>query len=457
MMNEFIDVLNNIPDKERSLWTHLNNAGYESYLVGGAVRDILMGNTPSDYDFATIARPKEIINLFSGLGYAVKLIGESFGVVLVDGVEIATFRGDCYHGKGDKDVTITYLDSIEEDLSRRDFTINAMAMDINGNLLDPFYGNNDILNKIVRFVGDPDIRIKEDPNRIFRAFRFCARFDFILQFDSGVAIERNSCLVDMVACERIRLEIMKTMQTVKSASIFWELMRETGILDYVIPELADGYKHDHGNHHDEDIWTHNMAAGDNIECDKPLLKLAGYLHDVGKPASYDDKFGTFYEHQHFGADIARKRLSELKFSNDEIRYIVNIILVHMDGTRGMSNKARRRLKNKLNAYGLCWEDYVFMRIADRVANFSRPNFTSLQIQEYVDMFTIDEEVPFSVNDLVISGGEFIEVFNLESGPLVGKIQREVMKKVIDTDLDNEYTAIINFVEDEFRLKASIAM
>lgn len=435
-MRNYINQVRNIPVLEQIIWEHLYLAGYQVYLVGGAVRDIVLGLEPNDYDLATDATPKDIKRVFRYTDHKTGFVGESFGVTLVDGVEVATFRGDDYDEGGAKNVAVTFVKTIEEDLARRDFTINAMALDRNGNLIDPYGGVNDLFNSnlqcpVIRFVGDAGQRIWEDPNRIIRAFRFVARFNGTLHQESFEAIVENSDKFSLIAPERVRLEIIKTLESCKEASVFWNLMRISGVLNVFIPELVDGYEHDHGNHHAEDVWVHNMIAGDAVSTKFPLVKLAAYLHDIGKPASFDRELGTFYEHQHFGADIARNRLSALKFTNDEIRHIVNLVLVHMDGTRGMSNKSRRRLKNKLAAYGIEWREYVRLRIADRTANVQRPNFTIRDIRDYIEIFTLVEEVPVSVNSLVLSGGQLIEIFNLTPGPLVGKIQRELLKFVID--------------------------
>src|SRR4030042_3909609 len=152
----------------------LLEGGHEAYMVGGAVRDYLLGKKPNDTDIATNARPEKIIELFKDRN--VNEVGKSFGVVLVDGIEVATYRSDRYFGLNDKNVKIEYADSIVEDLARRDFTINAMALDLNGNLIDPFGGKKDLEDGIVKFVGDPNSRIYEDPNRIVRACRFAATF-----------------------------------------------------------------------------------------------------------------------------------------------------------------------------------------------------------------------------------------------------------------------------------------
>lgn len=443
-------------ENEKMIWQRLLVAGYPTYVVGGAVRDHLLGLKANDIDFATKATPEQIQEVFSAGVDSLNYVGASFGVMLVNDVEVATFRGDRYFGGGDKDVEITYVDTIEKDLARRDLTINAMAIDYDGNLIDPFGGDEDLIWGVIQFVGNAYDRIAEDPNRILRALRFAARFNFKLHPDTASAIKEDNHMVYAISPERIGLEIMKTLGSTKKSSVFWKLLLDADILDIIFPELADGWQHPHGNHHQEDIWDHNMIAGDTISTDYPLLKLATYLHDVGKPASYCKHKLTFYEHQHSGADIVRERLTALKFSGDDIKFVVNAVLVHMDGTRGMTDKSRRRLKNKLGKYGLDWRDYVRLRMGDRTGNVLRPNFTISQVKDYVEMFKMSEEVPMGVTDLALSGGEIICIFSLTPSAIVGKIQRELLEQVIDNgDEFNNAVALIDHVESVFGLKAEV--
>lgn len=443
-----------LPKKEWSIMKTLILNGFQCFLVGGAVRDIILGLAPSDFDFATNAKPEEIKEMFYASN-KVDFVGASFGVTLVDGIEVATFRGDRYNGGGDKDVVITYVDTIEEDLARRDFTINSMALDINGNLIDPFCGLADLYRidgPIIRFTGNAYHRIAEDPNRIIRAFRFAARFNGIVDDNTMDAIRDSYSKFSMIAPERIRLEILKTMETVKNASKFWELMFMSGMLELVIPELEDGVDHPHGNYHAESIWEHNMIAGDTVSCEFPLVKLAAYLHDCGKPRAYNKEDGSFHDHQHIGADIVRHHLTRLKFSNDEIKFIVNLVLIHMDGSRGITAKSRRKLKNKLGKYGLDWHDYIRLRISDRTANLSRDNFTISEIKDYVNMFILDETVPMSTNDLALSGGKIIESFALTPGPIVSTIQKELLNYIIEEgDEVNNVESLIIFIKEKFNL------
>ena len=434
----FKEQLQSIPFNEFRIWLEIRNAGFDTYLVGGAVRDIVLGKRPNDWDFATNASPSQIKDVFSGMKeFSIKLVGEAFGVTLVNGIEVATFRGDRYFGGGDKDVEITYVDTIEEDLERRDFTFNAMALDIFGNLIDPFDGVGALgiesgRMPIVRFVGNAVDRINEDPNRILRAFRFTTTLDGRLAGTSYDAITNNLHLVGLIAPERIRLEVLKVLSTAKDhPSFFWNLMLSSGVLKIIFPEFVKSAGHDHGEYHSEDVWTHALTVGDSVSKEYPLIRLAALLHDVGKPRSYDPVERSFYQHHTHSADIIREWMTAMKFTGDEIRYVVNLALVHMDGTRGMSMKARRKLKNKLGRYNLHWRDYVRLRIADRAGNLSRKPFTFSEIRDYVDIFTIEEEVPINVNHLALKGGDLIKIFNLTPGPIVGILQRELLDFVID--------------------------
>ena len=431
-----------IPSKEKKIWSALINAGYDTYLVGGAVRDYVLGRKPNDFDFSTSAKPNEIVKVMKNAGFEnIDYVGASFGVVIIDGIEVATFRTDNYSGFDCKNVDIQFADTIEDDLSRRDFTINAMAMSFDGCIIDPFGGMDDIKQDtpVIRFVGNAKDRINEDPNRIIRGARFASNLSGIIKASDCYYIKQyvNKYGVQHIAPERIQAEIMKTMETCQYASIFWEYLYNFGVLDHIFPELVDGVNHPHGNHHVEYVWDHVMIAGDSVSCRYPIVKLAAYMHDIGKPASYDPENYTFIDHQKIGATILRKRLKNLKFSNDVIRKVVNLVLIHMDGTRGMRKKTARRLKNKLNKYGLDWHEWLRVRIADRKANLAKRDFSIFDLRDYIDSMESCEDVPFSIHHLEFKGGDIIKEFNIEPGPLVGELQRILFNAVVDDVVRNK--------------------
>ena len=287
--------------------------GYRAYVVGGATRDMLAGFDPEDMDVATNATPEQIEILFEG--HEVKTVGKSFGVVIVDGNEVATFRQDRYAGLNEKACEVTFAESIEEDLSRRDLTINAMAFcDVSGDLIDPHNGREDLKKRTIRFVGNPKERIHEDPNRIIRACRSLARIDGRFATDTFEAMRECSRYVrDYVAPDRLRMEIMKSMK-IERASRFFYALHDIGVLKYIFPAMEKCYNHAHGPHHLEDVFDHLMICGDAVSIKYPVLKLAGYLHDVGKP--FEFKFNpekghhTFWGHAATGSKMVRDEMGQ---------------------------------------------------------------------------------------------------------------------------------------------------
>lgn len=310
----------------------LCKAGHQVYLVGGAVRDELIGRPANDEDLVTSARPEEILNLFTDL--KTLEVGKSFGVVLIEGIEIATFRADLYGGLSHKDCVISYADTIEADLARRDLTINAMAVcEVTGNLIDPFNGKYDLHNRIIRFVGQAKDRIHEDPERLLRALRFKNDIQGKFAPETMRALINYGHLIQHVAKERIRQEIMKALKTKKASGFFMDL-NKTGMLKYVLPCLNDCVGHTGGDHHQETVFEHCMLAGDHISPKYPLVKLAAYLHDVGKPLTYKD--GHFLEHEDVGALVVWEALGDLRFAKFEIDAIAGLIRTHMNFVVGLT-------------------------------------------------------------------------------------------------------------------------
>lgn len=406
----------------QDLWAAIN-IHYPTFLVGGAVRDQLLDKEPTDYDFATKARPGQIAELFKD--HKVDFVGAHFGVVLVDGVEFATFREDV---GGD---TVKYADTIFEDLSRRDLTINAMAMTFNGILVDPHNGKKDIQNRVIRFVGWSDARIAEDPVRMLRALRFNCLPGFHLLYEAESAIKYNRFRMCSVAPERIQLELLKVLEG-QNPSKFFELARSTGVLPYIFRHLEKSHNHVGGKHHDETVWEHLMLTGNAIHPKFPMVKLAGYLHDIGKPESFNVEDQSFIRHHDIGEDIVREELRRLKFSNAQINAVAGLTRCHMHTVlSGSSPKSIRKLVKKLSEYGLTWRDFLRLRIADHKANTKKVPYTISEIKEYVRAFKVEETVPLTPHSLALTGGEIIKLLGLEPGPIVGELQKQLLEFVID--------------------------
>lgn len=434
------------------LWKSLKERGFECYIVGGAVRDILLNHKFYDLDLATNARPDDIIDIFKDI--FVKCVGKQFGVVLVDNIEIATYRNDSYFGLSDKLVDIKFSSTIEEDLERRDFTINSMALNpFTGDIIDPYGGIIDLQNGVIKFTGDADQRIFEDPNRILRACRFSAKLNFKIDHNDIQSLRSNSLYVkNNIAPERIRLEILKTM-TNQHASRFFMTLHHIYCLRYIFPSLESCWDHSHGSHHSENVFEHNMLCGDYISCKYPLLKLAGYLHDCGKPkaCTINPKTGKIYfkGHSEFGAELAENELRYLKFSNYEICYICSLIACHMDFPSSSGSKATRRLLFYLDKQGIPYKDFIRLRIADRKGNLKSKDYTFSEKKSMVSKFRKEiyrspENNP--LKGLVINGNDVMENLKISPGPKVGQVLNSLLQLVMDNPDMNNRSYLIDYLQ-----------
>jgi tRNA nucleotidyltransferase/poly(A) polymerase len=421
-----------IPDNIQQMLCRFVDYKMEVYVVGGAVRDHLLGLDPTDFDLCTSATPEQLQEIF--FDREVKLVGESFGVTLVDGVEIATFRVDRHSGVGDKNCTVEYAYDIIDDLKRRDFTINAIAYNpFSKTFTDPHDGMYDICKRILRFVGNPHDRITEDPNRMLRAARFAARLEFNIHPETLTAMSHWSRYVKHhVKPERIQLEVMKAMES-PNASDFFGVLLTTNILQYVFPSLHDTFHKGthHGKHHVESIWEHSMIAGDSVSTKNPLVKLAGYLHDVGKVRYVDEE--NFGGHEKTGQSLVMIDLLALKFSHDEIAVVSGLVRCHMYSLFEASPKAVRRIVKQLNDHNVQKSDFLRLKIADRKGNVKRGNHTLSEMKHYHSVLHSVEikETPFTVKELKVNGNDIMRAFNLLPGKTIGTILNHLLEYVIE--------------------------
>lgn len=426
----------------------IQEAGFESYFVGGYVRDSILGVESSDIDIATNAKYHQIIQLFSDA--KIDEVGKSFQVMIIDGVEIATYRADIYDDNGNLSHT-NVLDTIEEDLSRRDLTINSIAMNpFENNYIDMFNGINDIKKRIIRFTGDVDKRINEDPIRMIRACRFLAMIERSrFAKDTFFAIRKNAKLIDSVPKERIRLEIVKAMKA-KNAGNFFRALANTNLLKYIFPEMIDTINHDGGVHHNETIFEHCVMACDDIN-GIPMLKISAFLHDIGKPIAWLlNSNGSFKGHDKFGSEIAEKALKRLKFSTNEIHYITNMIKLHMVNlTLESTPKSIRRLLVKLNDVNINYEDICKMVIADSNSNMKKGRHTDDTLFDLKKLFEseIEKSYAFSIKDLDINGKDVMSILNIKPGPEVGNILEKLFKKIVDNPDLNNYNDLVLLVKE----------
>lgn len=429
----------------------LRENGFEAYIVGGSVRDKLMGIEPHDYDITTSARPEEIKKVFQA--YKTVLIGEDFGTVgiLLDNTlyEVTTFRIDGAYINNRKPEKVIFSKNLTEDLKRRDFTINAMAMDGDGNLYDPFNGQDDIKNKIIRAVGDPNERIREDALRMMRAIRFAGRFRFFIEEELFDAISLNASLLKKIAPERIFDEFSK-MITGESPSHYLLLMEETGMLDVIFPELKRtvGFVQ-FSPYHDKTLFDHLICVMDNVKPDLSL-RLAGLFHDISKVDTLsigEDGRGHFYGHEVLGADKVEEILKRYRLPNKTIEKVKILILDHMKVHAEMTDKAlRRQIKrvgrdNILDLYDLLIADCMCTR-ADRDASFiiNRKN----RVKELLDEKEMKTEKFLEIN------GNDIKALGFSQGKIIGRILKDLEEMVLDDPEKNEKTYLIDYIDKNYR-------
>lgn len=436
-------------EKALELVTKLVGAGFEAFFVGGAVRDRIREKPADDFDIVTSAKPEQVEEIFSG--HVVKTFGKSFKVVEVDNIEIATYRKDKYVGLDDKAVEVSYAETLEEDLERRDFTINAMAYDpVIGGIIDPHGGREDLKNKIVRFVGDPNQRIYEDPNRIIRAARMKCLLEGEFDRITFHALRQKAYYVEsFIDPERVRLEILKSLKY-RKPSIFFKSLYEIGALRFIFPSLEKCYMHKGGHHHNEDIFTHSLLCGDGISRRFPLLRLAAFLHDVGKPevAFVDGDLLKFYEHHIVGRDLVQEELKNLRFSNEEIDYVTKMVEIHMRNHN--SPKEIRRVLSVCNQNSINYKDYIRIRLADRKANLKKGSQPIPIVRDILKDFQIELErkSPNRYSDLALGGNDIMDL-GFKQGPIIGTIQNYLFEKVMDNPDLNNKEDLIKLVLDNF--------
>jgi len=316
----------------RAVVERLRTAGHQAYLVGGCVRDLLLGVRPKDFDISTGARPERVMELFPQSG----LVGAHFGVVLVrDGaaqVEVATFRSDREYEDGRRPSSVHFETDPRADVLRRDFTINGLMMDpATGEVLDYVGGRADLEGRVVRAIGDPDARFREDHLRLLRAVRFAARLGFAIDPATFEAIGRHAALIARVSAERVRDELVRIF-TEGGAARGLDLLDASGLLDALLPEVAamHGVEQPPEFHPEGDVWQHTRLVLENLGHATPALAMAALLHDVGKPPVYRvaDRI-RFDGHVDKGVEMARALLARLRFSREETGQVESLVAHHM--------------------------------------------------------------------------------------------------------------------------------
>lgn len=425
----------------RSIVTTFSESGFECYLIGGSVRDLLMGAPAYDFDFATNARPQQVMKLFK----RVIPTGIKHGTVSLlfndDATyEITTYRADGKYVDGRRPESISFSDTLEEDVMRRDFTINGLAYDvIKQELIDYVGGLDDIDRRIIRTIGDSIDRFSEDGLRPYRACRFAAKLHFTIDFGTFDAIGKTLDVARLVSAERVRDELLKLLDA-DTPSVGFEYLRESGLLDLMIPELARCYGVVQNKYHMYDIYYHSIYSCDAAPSGNHIVRIAALLHDIGKVATRregDDGDYTFYNHEVIGSRIAKKILARLRFSNEEISRITNLISNHMfHYTDEWTDGAVRRFMRKVGVENI--DDLFMVRFSDREGNGMRGGLPAPigKLRRRMER-VIEEENAITVKDLDIDGHVLMNEFSITPGPAIGKILNHLLELVLDEPEINE--------------------
>ena len=422
-----------VPQKVLDMLRRLQSAGHAAYLVGGALRDLLMGRTPKDFDLATSATPDEVESCMAGL--PVHRTGEGYGVVTVEGMEIATFRHDEYQGLDPRKCRVCFTDSVAGDLRRRDLTVNAMAWDPLGDTwVDPFCGRQDVAARKVRMVGHAPSRFREDPSRILRACHFLAAMEGGLAADTAEALRECAHLVALLPADRVRRELVKALGLARP-SLFFRALADLGILDLVLPSLAATVGLAGGSRHGDTVFEHCLRAGDAVGPRCPLQRLAAYLHDVGRAVTAEpNRAGepSFPGHASAGAMLVARDLEALNFPKREVKAVSNLVRMHMESTQELSAAEARRVLHSLNENGLNHVALVRQFVVASNANLSGPKLGIREIRRMLERLETEMLAFMDGNGgkLAINGHDLMVEFGLEPGPMIGKILIKLTEHVI---------------------------
>ncbi len=440
--------VNSLPKTIREIATKFHQAGFEISLVGGTVRGILSQAPATDWDMTTSAPPEEIQKLFPHSFYDNKFGTVGIPTEEVGVVEVTTYRTEGRYNDNRRPSSVAWGKSLDEDLKRRDFTINAMALKFdksNLTLVDPFGGQADLKLKLVKAVGNPDERFKEDALRLLRAVRIATQLGFEIEKKTLEAISKNAVLITNVSGERIRNEIFKILSVEKSETAYegFELLKSSGLLIHIIPELVEGFGVEQksiGRHHIYDVGTHNFYALKFCPSPDPLVRFATLIHDIGKPkvVGKDEKgITTFYNHEVIGAEIAKEIADRLHFSKKEKEKLYLLVRWHQFTVdEFQTDKAIRRFIARVGVENI--QDMMDLRIGDRLGSgIPKEKEESWRLKQFRQRIKKVMEKTFTINDLKINGKDVMEILNIEPGPKVGEVLGKIFSKVEDGKLKNE--------------------
>lgn len=420
---------------------------YEIYLVGGGVRDLLLGTITKNWDFNTNAKPEEILALFDRSFY-----NNSFGTVGipidVEGeeliFEVTTYRTESSYKNNRHPDQVEWTYSIHEDLGRRDFTINAIAFDGN-EMIDPFNGKKDLQKKIIRAVGDPNVRFQEDALRLMRAIRFSAQHGFEIEKKTFEMIKRDAHLIKNISYERIRDEFFKILCSQYNYQGIYHL-QDVGILKHILPELDTCFsvpQKSPKRHHKYDVGTHCVKSMQYCPSNDPITLFATLTHDIGKAETYykdpNTNIITFYNHEVVGKKIAEKIAKRFKLSKKQSEKFITLVANHQfTVSETQTDKAIRRFVRNVGKEHL--QDVLDLREGDRIGSGAKPS--SWRFELFKKRLEEVQYEPFSIKDLCIHGEDVMKIFDIPPSRQLGDILKSIFYEVTEEGLKNERKVLI---------------
>ena len=457
-----------VPKEVKFVISELKNKGFEAYIVGGCVRDFLRGVGPQDWDVATNAKPTEIGKIFPR-SYA----DNKFGTVTIltgsedpklKEIEITPYRIESKYTDKRHPDEIKWAKTIKEDLARRDFTVNAIAMSLSEpgtakpGIIDPFKGQKDIKNKIIRAVGNPEDRFSEDALRMMRAVRFAVTLQvppsggrsasWRIETKTGQAIKKAAPLLQVISKERIRDELMKIVMVEEAASGL-ELLRKLGLLKYIIPELEEGYGQTQNKHHIYEIYDHNLRCLDYAAKKKynKFVRLAALFHDLAKPRTKrgEGPDSTFYGHEILGAKMTCQVLNRLKFSKKDIEKIAKLVRYHLFyyNVGEVSEASVRRLVRQVELENVA--ELLQLRYCDRIGS-GCPKAEPYKLRHLKYLIEKVSQDPISVKMLEVNGKDVMDTLEIQPGPAIGQILDILLGQVLSYPQRNKKNVLLQEIK-----------
>lgn len=435
-------IIMQLPEEIKNILEKLKKAGYEGYVVGGCVRDLLMKRDPKDWDVTTNAEPEEIQKIFADNVYE-----NEFGTVGVKTgsdnpdlaiVEITPYRIEGKYTDKRHPDKIQFAETLEEDLSRRDFTVNSLAMDADGKIVNTFNGQPDIKSKTIRTVGKPEERFSEDALRLLRAVRFATVLGFKIEDETFAAIKNNAEWLRAISKERIRDEFIKIIES-DNAYEGVLLLEETSLLKYIVPELREGIDVGQNLHHIYTVWEHNTRALKYTAEKKYSLavRLGALFHDIGKPRTKrgDGKYSTFYGHDVVGGRMTAEITERLRFSKDLAEKVIKLVRYHLFyyNVGEVTESSIRRLLVNIGLENA--EDLIKVREADRIGS-GRPKAVPYKLRHMKYVIDKVSHDPISAKMLKVSGEDVMKELGIKPGPKIGLILSSLLAEVLDDPAKN---------------------